>query len=473
MKPTLQLHIGQQLSMTPQLQQAIRLLQLSSVDLEKEIQSTLEKNPMLEIESESQNNSAQTNDIDSSETELRDDLTSLEPNFYDTKHDNRMLCSSKKYDSTTDNPIERLVNYDTTLHEHLIWQMQLTPFTLSEKLIAITIIDATNKDGYLTSTVEDIYQTLKNEIDIEVKDVTSVLSRIQLFDPVGVSARNLKECINIQLNALCPTTPWRNKAIELATSYLPLLAKKNYAALRRYLSLSLEDLKKVVQLIQGLNPRPGRKIGSSSPQYIIPDVYVKKRSNQWIVEINPNCTPSLHINPQYAALIRHSNNSRDTQYFKEQLKEARWFLKSLENRNETLIKVTKSIIKAQIDFFEQGEIGMKPLILHQIAEEVGMHESTISRITNQKFMHTPRGIFELKYFFSSHVRTINGGECSAIAIRALIKKLIADENHLKPFSDEQLTKLLGDKGIQVARRTVTKYRETMTIPSSTERKKFF
>lgn len=501
MKPTLQLRIGQQLSMTPQLQQAIRLLQLSSLDLQQEIQAALDKNPMLEAvdDTESSNDAkeSEASDHDGSDqsdsyeaSESNESNDSLDSNYETDRNDasenpaneyaedENAWASEKMNGKTkenhhqgTGNEIERLTSHDANLQEHLLWQMQLTPFSLTDCLIATTLIDSINEDGYLTSTVEDIYTTLKEEVDIDIEEVEAVLHRIQQFDPVGVGARNLSECLRVQLQKLSPDAPWRNKAIALVCDHLDLLAKRDYAALRRHLQLSLEDLRQVIQLIQAQNPRPGREIGGASSEYITPDVFVRKRFNRWVVELNPECTPYLKINANYAGMIRRADSSRDNQFLRNQLQEARWFLKSIENRNETLLKVSECIIEAQHDFFELGDVGMKPLILHQVADKVGMHESTISRITNQKYMHTPRGTFELKYFFSSHVSTASGGECSATAIRAHIKKLIAEENHQKPLSDDKLAKLLANEGIQVARRTVAKYREAMTIPPSNERKK--
>lgn len=503
MKPSLQLRIGQNLNMTPQLQQAIRLLQLSSLDLQQEIQSAVEKNPMLELgeQDESQSshihqtsqttadnasNLSSTNDTpaETTESQAQDISTNVENptnehasqievgelDRWDVQTHTRNKTRS---DSSSGNEIERLTSEETTLKDHLIWQMQLTPFSPTDYLIAMTLIDAINEDGYLVSTIEDLHDSLKEEGEIDIDELYSVLHRIQQFDPIGVGSQTLSECLSIQLKKLPQQHPWRQKAIDLVTHHLPLLAKRDYAALRRHLQLSLEELKCVIKCIQMQHPRPGRKIGSSTSEYIVPDVYVRKHGNKWVVALNPECAPPVTINQNYASLIRRSDSSRDNQFLKTQLQEARWFLKSIENRNETLIKVTECIVESQSAFFEEGDIAMKPLILHQVAEKVGMHESTISRITTQKFMHTPRGTFELKYFFSSHVGTSQGGECSATAIRAFIKKLVDDENKKKPLSDEKIAKLLSEDGIKVARRTVAKYRESLKIPPSNERKRIF
>jgi RNA polymerase sigma-54 factor len=481
-KPTLQLGIGQQLTMTPQLQQAIRLLQLSSIDLQQEIQAALEKNPLLELtepedhvsegsERQPERDVALTSTLPSEEKQSQEP-SSDEPTNWDAqtsfqnKHNNYQKSG---------NEIERLASNETSLQDHLIWQMQLTPFSDTDKLIATLLIDSITEDGYLENSIESIHSTLAqdSELEIDPEEVAAVLQRIQQFDPISVGARNLSECLNIQLRHLSPETPWRDEAAILVTSHLKLLAQRDYPALKRKLGVSMDDLKQVIFCIRTLNPKPGRTIGNSTAEYITPDVYLFKKNKKWVVELNPECTPHININTRYASLIKRADNSRDNQFLKGQLQEAKWFLKSIENRHDTLLKVAKCIVDEQDDFFELGETAMKPLILHQIAEKVEMHESTISRVTTQKFIHTPRGTYELKYFFSSHVSTQLGGECSATAIRAFIKQLIAEENLKKPLSDLKLSALLADKGITVARRTVAKYREAMSIPPSNERKRLF
>jgi len=298
-----------------------------------------------------------------------------------------------------------------------------------------------------------------------------VLHRIQNFDPPGVGARDLKETLLLQIKQFPLESPWLKPAQELIEKHFDLLANREYSQLTRRLKISEEELKQILHLIQSLNPRPGSQITASKPEYIIPDVIVSKHNGKWKVELNPDAAPRLRVNPHYASLIKQVHNSEDNTCLKNHLQEARWFIKSLLSRNETLLKVATSIVARQTDFLEHGEEAMKALVLHDIAEAVGMHESTISRVTSKKYMHTPRGIFELKYFFSSHVSTSSGGECSATAIRALIKKLITTENTNKPLSDSKLAAILGDQGINVARRTVAKYREAMAIPPSNERKR--
>ncbi len=485
MKPTLQLGIGQQLTMTPQLQQAIRLLQLSSLDLQQEIQSALEKNPLLELaESEegqpedgvvsdtsSAPNSESISASETDQTHTQESTTEEPPNWEaQTSFQNKNNSYQK-----SGNEIELLASEQNSLRDHLVWQMQLTPFSDTDRLIATLLIDSINDDGYLENSIESIHSTLSedSELEIEIDEVQAVLQRIQQFDPISVGARNLSECLKIQLRYLPQETPWYKQTTTLVDSHLKLLAQRDYPALKRKLGVNLDELEQIILLIRTLNPKPGRKISNSTAEYITPDVYVFKKNNKWVVELNPECTPHININNRYASLIKRADNSRDNQFLKGQLQEAKWFLKSIENRHDTLLKVAKCIVQEQDAFFKLGETAMKPLILHKIAEQVDMHESTISRVTTQKFIHTPRGTYELKYFFSSHVNTQSGGQCSATAIRAFIKQLVAQENLKKPLSDLKLSTLLAEKGIKVARRTVAKYREAMSIPPSNERKRLF
>jgi len=511
MKQTLQLKLGQQLTMTPQLQQAIRLLQLSSLELQTEIQEILETNPMLEVvEDNSQNDSTENsgdsddmmlaessentsteadkltstnNDtteeftataenserelVDADQQDIPDDLP-VDSDWEDT-YDS--YSASKSSDSDDSRSLEQPASSGESLSEHLMWQMQLTPFSDTDMVIATAIIDSIDESGFLAGSLEDIYESLKDELDIELDEVESVLRRIQCFDPPGVGARNLQESMKIQLSYYDPETPWLEEARRVVNEYFDLLARREFNVLMRRMKLSQNDLQSVISLIQTLNPRPGSQISTNQPEYVVPDVFVRKFKGQWKVELNPEVTPRLSINSLYAGLAQKNNNSSDAAYMKNHLQEARWFLKSLKSRNETLLKVAKCIVDRQRDFFEEGDEAMKPLVMHDVAEVVNMHESTISRVTTKKYMHTPKGIYELKYFFSSHVSTANGGECSATAIRAMLKKLIAAEDANKPLSDNKLAILLGKQGINVARRTVAKYREAMQIPPSNERKR--
>ena len=358
-----------------------------------------------------------------------------------------------------------------SLHTHLLWQLNVTPMSDTDRLIAITLIDSINEQGYLEDSLESIHAGLDPELGIDLDEIEVVLHRIQQFEPAGIGARTLQECLLLQLRQLPENTPWLTEAQQLVRNYLEALGGRDYNLLMRRLKLKEEQLREVVELIQTLNPRPGAQIESSEPEYIVPDVIVRKLSGRWTVELNQEAMPRLRVNAHYANLVRRADTSADNTFMRNQLQEARWFIKSLQSRNETLMKVATQIVEHQRGFLEHGDEAMKPLVLHDIAEAVGMHESTISRVTTQKYMHTPRGIYELKYFFSSHVSTAEGGECSSTAIRAILKKLVASENPKKPLSDSKIAGLLEEQGIHVARRTVAKYRESLGIAPSSERKR--
>lgn len=508
MKTSLQLKMGQQLTMTPQLQQAIRLLQLSTLDLQQEIQEALDSNPMLESEefddagsdSSADANSDSHLDTSNSNDDVRPDNTkdASDDRQYDDSSDHESLDEQWSKDKLpNDLPVDSQwedtyqvsagvasgsgaidddFDYDArhatsdNLQDHLLWQLNLTPMSDADRDIADMLIDGVDDDGYLHTTIEDVVEAMDPALEIEEEEVLAVLHRLQQFDPAGVFCRDLRECLLLQLHQLPDGTPWLVEARLVIRDHIDLLGSRDYQTLMRRTKLKEDDLKAVLRLIKELNPKPGSGIASEESEYVIPDVLVRQIRDEWRVELNPDIAPKLRVNADYAALIRRSDNSADNTFLKDNLQEARWFIKSLQSRNETLLKVATKIVEFQIDFFEQGDEGMKPLVLHDIAEAVGMHESTISRVTTQKYMHTPRGIFELKYFFSSHVSTDSGGECSSTAIRAMIKKLIAEENARKPLSDNKIATMLGEKGIKVARRTVAKYREAMMIPPSNERK---
>lgn len=487
MKASLQLKMGQQLTMTPQLQQAIRLLQLSTLDLQQEIQEALDSNPMLELEEEGHSDqndlsAPEESDLQHNETQgikeldeqwsqqqLPDELPT-DSHWEDTYQSNAGVASNNH------NAIDGDFDYDSrhattdTLQDHLLWQLNLTPMSETDHNIALMFIDGIDDDGYLHTTIEDILESLGSSLDLDEDEVFAVLHRLQQFDPAGVFAYDLRECLLLQLQQYPADTPWLAETQEVISQHIELLGNRDYATLMRRSRLKEDELKDVLCLIKQLNPKPGAMISSEEPEYIVPDVIVRNIHDQWRVELNPEIAPKLQINNHYASLIKRSDNSIDNTFLRDNLQEARWFIKSLQSRNETLLKVASKIVEYQLDFFEEGEEAMKPLVLADIAAAVEMHESTISRVTTQKYMHTPRGIFELKYFFSSHVNTEEGGECSSTAIRAMIKKLIAEENVRKPLSDNKIATMLSDKGIQIARRTVAKYREAMLIPPSNERK---
>jgi RNA polymerase sigma-54 factor len=340
-----------------------------------------------------------------------------------------------------------------------------------DRLIALAIIDATDSNGRLILTLEDIHQSLEQELEIDPEEVVAVLHRLQQFEPAGVCTRDLQECLLVQLQQLPADTPLLEQARVILSRHLNQLASGDFSQILRRTRMKEDQLKKVLELIQTLDPNPGQSSAPDEVEYVVPDVFVSKKNGRWLVELNPDIAPKLRINSDYASLIKRADNSADNTFLKDNLQEARWFLKSLQSRHETLLKVARCIVDRQRNFFEYGDEAMKPLVLRDIAETVEMHESTISRVTTQKYMHTPRGIFELKYFFSSHVSTTSGGECSSTAIRALIKKLVAAENPRKPLSDNKIAQLLEDQGIKVARRTIAKYRETLHIPPSNERKR--
>lgn len=477
MKPTLQLRLGQQLTMTPQLQQAIRLLQLSTLELQQEIQQALESNPLLEQEEvepdvTSLDSASDNSQMDSSEAMSQEQMPDELP--VDTTWDEIYSAGTAQLATPSFDGEDSVYQGETTesLQDYLLWQMRLTPFSDVDAAIALAIIDAVDESGYLTVSLEDIHTAVSSdEYDVEMDEVEAVLKRVQHFDPVGVAARSVQECLLIQLGQFAPDLPWLKEAIEVVTHHMDLLGARDYRTLARKTRLKESDLKEVLDLIQQLEPRPGNSVVQGDSQYVIPDVSVVKKGSKWVVELNPDSAPRIRVNETYAAMARSARNSSDTQFIRSHLQEARWFIKSLESRNDTLLKVASCIVEQQQGFFEYGEEAMKPMVLNDIAEAVEMHESTISRVTTQKYMHTPRGIFELKYFFSSHVNTEGGGECSSTAIRALIKKLVTAENPAKPLSDSKITDLLAEQGIMVARRTIAKYRESLMIPPSNQRKR--
>lgn len=543
MKQSLQLKLGQQLTMTPQLQQAIRLLQLSTLDLQQEIQEALESNPMLEVE-EVFDSPGTTNEYEGSELDKADYTRQLEiaaesgtdhgtdftvsesfsttaDNYSETNsyteagesfgesesfgdsdvygegesfsadngdwsdsipsdlpvdtswddvYQSSSSSSSSNYDNE-DNDFESRRAATDSLYDHLTWQLNLTPMSDRDRVLAMAIIDAVEPSGMLSITIEEIFEGMRGEFEeLELDEVEAVQHRLQQFDPCGVCSQNLAECLLVQLQQFDPKTPFLDSAKLIAKQYLPVLGSRDYRQLMRRTKLKEAELSVAVALIQSLNPRPGDMIANGDTEYVIPDVFVEKRDGRWIVELNPDIAPRLRINSDYASMVKRADSSTDNTFLKDNLQEARWFLKSLQSRNETLLKVASCIVEKQRGFLDYGPEAMKPLVLHDIAEIVEMHESTISRVTTQKYMHTPQGIFELKYFFSSHVSTDSGGECSSTAIRAIIKKLVSAENPKKPLSDSKITDLLGEQGIQVARRTIAKYRESLNIPPSNERK---
>ncbi|TNE76567.1 MAG: RNA polymerase factor sigma-54 [Gammaproteobacteria bacterium] len=480
MKASLQLKIGQQLTMTPQLQQAIRLLQLSSLDLHQEIQQNLYDNPLLELTEESENQ------VEASEGKPQDErhetaTTDLNGEQWENKIPNDLPVdanwddiyqppSTPKLSSGETHDFDSVHSVTESLQDHLLWQLNLTPMSPTDHLIGENIIDAIDSRGMLTLPIEEIWSALDDEIEMD--EVVAVLHRIQQFDPPGVAAASLSECLSIQLNQFTVDTPFLQEAKQLVSKHLELVGQRDYRQIERHTGYDHETIDGAILLIQTLTPNPGEAIGSDDIEYVVPDVRVIKVNNHWQVSLNEDITPKLSINQHYAQLIRRADSSQDNTFLKNHLQEAKWFLRSIESRNDTLMRVASCIVQMQQGFLEQGPVAMKPMVLADIADRLELHESTISRVTTQKYIDTPQGVFELKYFFSSHVSTASGGECSSTAIRAILKKMISAENPSKPLSDNKLTSLLQDMGIQVARRTVAKYREGMGIPSSSERKRY-
>ena len=456
LKPSLQLKLGQSLTMTPQLQQAIRLLQLPILDLNAEIQEALEENIMLEMEDLP--DVPRTTSESTAEVETIKADEQWEARAAERTQDSGWNGEGRPISEFADESGESL---------HLYWQLEIENFTVREALIGEALVDSINDDGYLVGDIDDIVTGLDENPPISSEEVENTLLKVQRLDPVGVGARNLSECVMRQIEQLDPETPGFQLALDIARDHLDLVASREYGELRRGLRVSEDQLHEALVLVRGCNPKPGLAVSPAAAQYVIPDVFVRKIDNRWQVEISPTGVPRLSVNQQYAKLLRGSG---EHSVLKTQLQEARWLIRSLEIRNETLLKVATSIVSRQKSFLEHGDESMKPMVLRDVAEEIGMHESTISRVTTNKYMHTPRGVFEFKYFFSSHLASDSGEGQSSTSVRAKIRKLIGAENPAKPLSDSKITNLLKEEGIKVARRTVAKYREAMNIPSSSDRR---
>lgn len=528
MKQALQLKLGQSLAMTPQLQQAIRLLQLSTLELQAEIQEALESNPLLEVEGEGESveaseQQAEQNlsedgaevaqarsearelevegagtegaELDGSVTEPADERFDVLEGFDGTATveavENEQMPDDLPVDSSWEDvyepsfstPLGRGDDNDrdftefhagdsASLRDHLLEQLYLSKLSERAHQIGAAIIEAIDDSGYLTLALEDIFSASEwvRDGDASEQEVHSVLRFIQRLDPIGCGARDAAECMYVQLEQM-PSSVVRDRAMIVVNDHLKRLANHELPKIRRELRINEAELNEVIALIRQLNPRPGSQVSSDRTHYIVPDVIVRRDRHVWKVELNPEIAPKLGINTMYASLVKRADKSDDNIFIRNHLQEARWFIKSLQSRNETLLRVATAIVEHQREYFERGEMAMKPLVLRDIAEQLGMHESTISRVTTQKYMHTPRGIHEFKFFFSSHVSTADGGECSATAIRAMIRKLVASENGNQPLSDSKIANTLVADGIKVARRTIAKYRESMAIPPSNERKR--
>jgi RNA polymerase sigma-54 factor len=477
LKPALQLKLGQQLTMTPQLQQAIRLLQLPVLDLQAQIREALESNVMLESEDEESapdgtesvhetpfdtNTAAETQ----TESASQESVEIVEEGEW---NDDQITGPSETPWSGGDEQTQEFTDTSgQTLRDHLLWQLEMSKLDAREQKIGAAIIDGINEDGYLTESLEDIARNLLPEVTCTPTEVENILYHVQQMDPAGVGARSVSECIELQIRQLDINTPGRQTALAIAAEFLDQVAEHQYGLLRRQLRVTEQELENALALVRACQPRPGSSVHSVPAEYIVPDVFVRRTERGWAVDINPASLPRIRVNQSYAGAL---NRSGDHAMLRAQLQEARWLIRSLEIRNETLLKVARCIVQRQSAFLEQGDEFMQPMILKDVAEAVQMHESTISRVTTNKYMHTPRGVFEFRYFFSSHVSSSDGTELSSTAIRAKIRKLVAQEESDKPLSDNRIAEILSQEGVQVARRTVAKYREALGIPPSSERKR--
>ncbi|HEY4751552.1 MAG TPA: RNA polymerase factor sigma-54 [Steroidobacteraceae bacterium] len=470
LKPSLQLKLGQQLTMTPQLQQAIRLLQLPALELQAHIRELLETNVMLEPMEESETTGTFETLVTAAEQPKPPERAQSTVEVLDEGWGEHSVGPAETPWSGDDE--ERQQEYadaaGQSLQDHLLWQLELASLAPRDLAIARAIVDAISDDGYITETLEEIAQTLRPELECSAEEVAAVLCGVQALDPPGVGARSVGECIELQLRQLDPATPGFQLALDIARHHLALVAEREHSLLRRELRASEEDIAAALALVRSCHPRPGATVSAGKAEYVVPDVFVRRTEHGWGVEINPATLPRVRLNQSYASLIGR-NSSHAT--MRAQLQEARWLLKSLEIRHETLMKVARSIVERQTAFLEHGDEHMRPMILKDIAEAVTMHESTISRVTSGKYMHTPRGVFELRYFFSSQVEGADGSGTSSTAIRAKIRKLVKDEDPEVPLSDGRIAELLSAEGIPVARRTVAKYREAMGIAASNERRR--
>ncbi len=477
-KQGLNIKLGQSMSMTPQLQQAIRLLQLSSVELQQEIQEILETNPLLEIANENIEvvKETEVNSNENLETPTESDTIPEEMKIdadWDEIYDPAWKTTNNNSDTNSSDFIESMHSSPQGgLHEHLSWQIEMSNFSAQDKEIAKLIIDYIDDDGFLTESLNQIFKSLENVLLIDLDEVEAILTYIQNLGPSGIAARTLEECLLLQLNQEHKTHPSYKKAKRLLEKHLDLLKKKDYTGIKRTLRLTTSALEELMQLIRSFDPKPGKAFSTITTDYITPDIYVKKVNGKWKISINGDTQPELQINNYYVDMLSNNTNNinsnksassndhaakasvnsaqnKNTQqansYIKENLQQARWFMKSLENRNSTIVSVAHAIIQKQQAFFQYGDEAMKPMVLKDLADLLGLHESTISRVTTHKYMHTPRGVYEFKHFFSSHVSTDTGGECSATAIRAMIKRLISEETPSKPLSDNKLTNLLKQR----------------------------
>lgn len=482
MKPTLQLKLHAGLTLTPQLQQSIRLLQLSTLELNQEIARLIQENPLLELDESTDREGYETDGQDASLSAPELSATGTDKNAEagketdfqndwpdESMHTDQELFFDARGRGDEDQDFSRLISQPVSLREHLLAQISLRQCCERKKKIAEFLVDSLNDDGYLSQDLDELAELLPAELEISVNDLESALSYVQQLDPPGVGARNLRECLSLQLSALPDNVPLRDEALKLINEHLESFAAKNFPLLRRVLGCNEACLQSIYQLVTQLNPKPGDDFNATTARHVIPDVLVARSDNGWVVQLNTDSAPRIRINDLYAGLLKR-HRSEATPMLMGQLKEARWLVRNLDQRMDTILRVSQVIADRQQAFLEQGETAIRPLVMREIAETLELHESTISRVTTQKYMWTPHGIFELKYFFGSHVLAETGEAHSAIAIRGLIKRLIQDEDRKKPLNDNQISQILAQQGIVVARRTVAKYREFMHIPPTNLRK---
>ena len=470
MKHSLQLRLSQHLTLTPQLQQSIRLLQLSTLELNQELERFLQENPLLERDEGAAeamppvaglNGSGSTEAVAEAPGATTDDgPAASDGDSFPAERESPYGAGSREEGDDDDYP--QLAAENPTLRNHLISQLSLTKLSERDRTLVTLLIESLDEDGYLTQELAELQAMLPEELGVELEDLQIALKHLQHFEPTGVGARNLGECLALQLVGLPDATAYRAEALEVVRNHLEALAGRDFARLRKALRCDDTTLRGLQKLITSLNPRPGREYASDDTRYVVPDVIVRKVKGVWLASLNPDAMPKLRINRLYADILSRARSS-GSQQLASQLQEAKWLIKNVQQRFDTILRVAQAIVDRQRHFFEHGEVAMRPLVLREIAEALELHESTVSRVTTQKFMHTPRGIFELKYFFGSHVTTESGGSASSTAIRALIKQLVSAENSRKPLSDSQISEILGQQGIVVARRTVAKYRESLQI----------
>jgi len=485
MKQSLQLKLSQHLALTPQLQQSIRLLQLSTLELNQELDKFLEENPLLEREDAqeppeiprvSQGNGEEFKRTETgggeagggdagnvNEEPVRD--SGLGEGDWLAQEMGGFGGTSRDDDEGSDYAQGEAEPPD--LRAHLRSQLGVTKLSERDHCLVSILIDSVNDEGYLTQDLAELAELLPPEVMLEADEFAIALKQLQSFEPIGVGARSVAECLSLQLAELPATTPARSLAIGIVAGHLDALAARDFAKLRRLMRCTEDELRAAQTLIRSLNPRPGAAFAPADTRYVVPDVIVRKQKNVWTASLNQDAIPRLRINRMYADILQ---SKRGGGGMSGQLQEARWLIKNVQQRFETILRVSQAIVDRQRHFFEYGEVAMRPLVLREIADLLGLHESTVSRVTTQKYMLTPRGIFELKYFFGSHVATEAGGACSATAIRALIRQLVGAESGVKPLSDNKISQILGQQGIVVARRTIAKYRESLHIPPVSLRK---